>query len=290
MEAERHVRRFLEYLWQSGNHTGVFTTSEVLTWIHSGGPRQRSYQAQMLISMRGYTKYCLGCGTDVQVPGLRLLPGARSRRTPHIYTQQEIDALLSTCPIIFDPLTAATMATIIGLLVATGLRIGEALRVETSDMNREDTTLLVRANKGGPQRIIPLHPTTIEALTAYETSSPRRRLDLQTGGPLFVSRRRRPHQVPTIESYFAKLRRAADFDWNGTTPCLHDLRHTFATRVMIHAYTSEDGVPANTMGLLANWLGHSQPAHTYWYVQAVPELLALAAQRRTNHTNMESES
>lgn len=287
LEAERHVRRFLEYLWQSGNHTGMFTTNEVLTWIHSGGPRQRSYQAQMLISMRGYTKYCLGRGSDVEVPGSHLLPGARSRRTPHIYTQKEIDALLSTCPIIFDPLTATPMATIIGLLVATGLRIGEALRVEANDLDHDENTLLVRANKGGSQRIIPLHPTTIAALTAYETSSPRTVLDLAPGGPLFVSRRRQPHHVPTIESYFAKLRKTADFDWDGATPCLHDLRHTFATRVMIHAYTTENTVPANTMGLLANWLGHSQPAHTYWYIQAVPELLALAAQPRAN---TESES
>lgn len=59
---------------------------------------------------------------------------------------------------------------------------------------------------------------------------------------------------------------------------------------MIRAYTAEDGVPANTMGLLANWLGHSSPAHTYWYVQAVPELLGLAAQRRTNQTSTESPS
>ncbi|MDN5910880.1 tyrosine-type recombinase/integrase [Brevibacterium aurantiacum] len=290
LEAQRHVFRFLEYLWQSGNHTKVFTLSEVLTWIHADGNRKRSYQAQMLNSMRGYTQYCLSRGTNLPVPGSHLLPGSRSRRTPHIYTQHEIDALLYACPIVFDPPTAATMATIISFLVATGLRIGEALSVESGDLDHEANTLLVRANKNGPRRIIPLHPTTIAALISYETSPPRTGLGLQPGGPLFLNRRRRPHQAPTIESYFAKLRNAADFEWHGSTPCLHDLRHTFATRVMIRAYTAEDGVPANTMGLLANWLGHSSPAHTYWYVQAVPELLGLAAQRRTNQTSTESPS
>lgn len=287
VEAERHVWRFLEYLWQSGNHTKVFTLSEVISFIHGGGHRKRSYQAQLLNSIRGYTQYCLARGNNLDVPGPRLLPGGRSRRRPHIYTQQEIDALLDACPRAFDPLTAATMATIISFLVATGLRIGEALKVETSDLDPHANTLLVRANKNGSRRIIPVHPTTIAALISYETSPPRAGLGLRPGGPLFVSRRRRPHHVSTIESYFVKLRNAAGLDWHGSTPCLHDLRHTFATRVMIRAYTAEDGVPANTMGLLANWLGHSSPAHTYWYVQAVPELLGLAAQRRTNPTRTE---
>lgn len=287
VEAERHVWRFLEYLWQSGNHTKKFTLSEVVGFIHGGGHRKRSYQAQLLNSIRGYSQYCLGRGIDLDVPGPHLLPGGRSRRRPHIYTQQEIDALLDACPYVFDPLTSATMTTIISFLAATGLRIGEALKVQTSDLDRDANTLLVRANKNGSRRIIPLHPTTVEALISYETSPPRSGLRLRPDGPLFVSRRRRPYQVPTIESYFAKLRNAIDLDWHGPTPCLHDLRHTFATRVMIRAYTTEDGVPANTMGLLANWLGHSSPAHTYWYIQAVPELLGLAAQRRTKQTSTE---
>ena len=61
-------------------------------------------------------------------------------------------------------------------------------------------------------------------------------------------------------------------------PRLHDLRHTFATRHMIAAYTHGRD-PARTLRLLATWLGHSSPEHTYWYLSAAPELLAAAAKR-----------
>lgn len=56
---------------------------------------------------------------------------------------------------------------------------------------------------------------------------------------------------------------------------------------MIRAYTTKGGNPAGTLGLLATWLGHSDPSHTYWYVQAVPELLALAARRIDTTTTTE---
>lgn len=287
-EEEQHVRRFLDHLWLSGNQTTAFTTCEVLTWVHGDGSRKPSYQAQLLSSIRGYTKYCRSRGYDLPLLDDDAPPGARSRRVPHIYTQDEIDALLAACPTVFThPHVATTMATIITLLAATGLRTGEAVRVETQDLDPDARTLLVRANKGGPQRLIPVHPTTIEALRAYAASPPRRRLTTSTGGPLFLSFRRTPHQTSTIQGHFARIREAADFTWQGATPTLRDLRHTFATRVMIRAYTTDGANPANTLGLLANWLGHSDPAHTYWYIQAVPELLALAAHRGTGLTNKE---
>lgn len=82
-----------------------------------------------------------------------------------------------------------------------------------------------------------------------------------------------------MEGHFQRIRDAAGITGEGTPPCLVDLRHTFATRQMIRAYTTQAGNPAATLGLLATWLGHSDPSHTYWYVQAVPELLGLAAHR-----------
>ncbi|MCF8784349.1 hypothetical protein [Rhodococcus ruber] len=64
----------------------------------------------------------------------------------------------------------------------------------------------------------------------------------------------------------------------GARPRLHDLRHSFATRTMIDAYrTGRD--PAHTLTVLSFWLGHSNPADTYWYLQAAPEVAAIAAGR-----------
>ena len=62
----------------------------------------------------------------------------------------------------------------------------------------------------------------------------------------------------------------------GARPRPHDLRHTFATRSMIEAYRSGRD-PARTLTLLSAWVGHSNPADTYWYLQAAPEVAAIAA-------------
>ena len=178
------------------------------------------------------------------------------------------------------------MANIVALLAVSGMRIGEVLRLKPQDIHAPESTVLVRANKHGPDRLIPLHPTTVDALAKYESSPCRQTVGPHPDGPLFVNTRGTACQRETVEDHFQRVR-AANFTWEGTTPCLHDLRHTFATRQMIQAYTADDGNPAARLSLLATWLGHSDPSHTYWYIQAVPELLALAANRININIPME---
>lgn len=280
IEEERNARRFLEWLQASAQTRTTFTVAQATTWAHGDGSLKNSYQCQRLSAVRGLARYGQAIGLQVQVPAANALRATRDRRRPHIYTQHEVDALIDTCQHVFPhPLVQATMATIIAVVAVTGMRPGEALRLQTGDINANDATLLIRANKHGPDRLIPLHPTTVDALAAYTTNPHRQAVDPPREGPLFVTTRGTAYQRATVEAYFQRLRAAAGFPWEGTPPCLVDLRHTFATRQMIRAYTTDNGNPAATLGLLAIWLGHSDPSHTYWYVQAVPELLALAAHR-----------
>lgn len=281
VEEERLARRFLEWLWGAG-HTGAgFTAADAVRWARGEeNTFARSYQGQRLGAVRGLARYCRAIGMDVDVPPGNALPTGRQRRRPHIYTQDEIDALMACCPHVFrEPLVGATMTHIIGLLAVTGMRIGEALRLRVQDVDTNAGTVLIRANKHGPDRRVPLHPTTLAALADYRTSPDRRAAGPRPDGPLFVTVRGTGYQRNSVESHFGRVRDAAGLTWQGPTPSLHDLRHTFTTRAMIAAYTSHGTDPAVTLGLLATWLGHADPAHTYWYVEAVPELLALAASR-----------
>ncbi|MFB9715236.1 tyrosine-type recombinase/integrase [Arthrobacter methylotrophus] len=148
--------------------------------------------------------------------------------------------------------------------------------------------LAPKHTKDGPQqREYSLHPTTVDALAKYESGPYRQTVSPPPDGPLFINTRGTVYQRETVEDHFQRIRAAANFTWEGATPCLHDLRHTFATRQMIQAYTTDDGNPAARLSLLATWLGHSDPSHTYWYIQAVPELLALAANRLSTNITME---
>jgi len=278
-EEERHIRHFLEHLASDNGPAEGFTAAQATAWAHGTGAFKNSYQCQRLSAVRGFARYCRAAGLDVQVPAANALRAAKDRRVPHIYSQDEIDALIDACPrTLAHPLAQTTMAVMIGLLAVTGMRPGEALRLDVADIDPDEQTILIRANKHGPDRTIPVHPTTIDALAAYQ-NSPARQAVAPPVGPLLVTVRGTRHRRCTVEGHFGKLREQAGLAWEGTVPCLHDLRHTFATRQMIRAYTADDGDPATTMGLLAVWLGHSDPAHTYWYLQAVPELLALAAAR-----------
>ncbi len=280
VEEERHARCFLEWLRTSAQTSTAFTAAQATTWAHGDGSLKNSYQCQRLSAVRGLARYGQAIGMQVQVPAANALRTTKDRRLPHIYTQDEIDALIGACPRVFShPLVQATMATIIAVLAVTGMRPGEALRLRPADINAGDATMLIRANKHGPDRLIPLHPTTVDALAGYQTNPARQAVGPPLEGPLFVTTKAMGYQPTSVEGHFQRIRAAAGVTWEGTPPCLHDLRHTFATRQMILAYTTHTGNPAATLGLLAIWLGHSDPSHTYWYVQAVPELLALAAHR-----------
>lgn len=281
-EAERHLYRFLEWLWREGNRSSSFTIQEILAWVHADKGAATEYKALKLGAVRGFSDYCQGIGIDAEVVPKQLALGTGFRRLPHIYTQEEVDALISACPTVFHrhPFVAETMTTLIRLLCATGIRLSEALKIGASDIDTNANALLVKASKNGADHLIPIHPTTTEALVAYANHPERARLDLQVGDLLFISIRNRPHKPVNMQGNYAKLRDACGIPWEGFLPRLHDFRHTFATRQMIRAYTLEGGCPDNTLALLANWLGHTNPAHTYWYTQNIPELLALAVNRR----------
>jgi len=288
VEAERHCRNFLQWLWSSGNAQASFTAAEVAMWVRGADDLKSGYQYQRLSAVRGFARYCQGLGMDVQVPTGRALGAGKNRRRPHIYSQQELDALIVACRHVFIyPLVQTTMAHLIGLLAVTGIRPGEALRLRSDDLDVEAATLLIQANKHGPDRRIPLDPTTVEALVAYQADPDRQAANPQADGPIFVSVKGSAYRLVTVQTHFHRLRDAADFTWDGTVPCLSDLRHTFATRQMIQAYKTPGADPAATLGLLANWLGHSVPAHTYWYIEAVPDLLAMAAGRMDPTITME---
>lgn len=144
--------------------------------------------------------------------------------------------------------------------------------------------LRVRHGKLGKERLLPLNPTVVDRLTAYTTE--RDRLLGRAPGQLFVRCNGDRLSEWSARASFARvsrtigLREYSRFKLHGKGPRIHDLRHTFAVRTMIDWYrTGKD--PAREMIKLTTWLGHANPDHTFWYIEAVPELLELAMARAT---------
>lgn len=177
------------------------------------------------------------------------------------------------------PLRRATFATLIGLLAVTGIRVGEAIALNRDDLDLTAQRLLVRFGKFGKTRALALHPTTVEALRAYQRLHDR--LAPATGTPaLLVSTAGTRLIYCNVHHTFKQLAHLAGLRPRSGScrPRIHDLRHSFAVRSMLDAYA--DGQDGQTrLTLLSTWLGHVHPASTYWYLSASPELMAAAGQR-----------
>lgn len=127
---EHRVGQFLSWLTANGKET--FTTADAVTWARLPADADPRWWGMRLGPVRTFATYLAANGVDVQVPPAGILPAGPRRAAPFIYTQDDLDALLGACGQVFTrPLPAATMHTLIGLLAATGLRIGEALRLGT---------------------------------------------------------------------------------------------------------------------------------------------------------------
>jgi len=177
------------------------------------------------------------------------------------------------------PLAAATFETLIGLLACTGLRLREALGLNRPDVDLQDGVLVIRASKNHRQREVWLHPGATAALTEY-TRVRDQRSRAPAAPAFFVSSWGRPLLKECFWHTFAVLIKQAGLEGRGerVRPRPHDLRHTFAVRTLIGWYRAGENIDRR-MPALSTYLGHVSPESTYWYLQSVPELIALATER-----------
>jgi integrase len=273
------LRQFCDWLADRGS-TEVFTIDQAVQWATQPPDARPVWWSQRLTAVRPFAAYLNAAGAQAPIIPKGLLPVRTTRCAPYIYSQSDLDRLLDGCSSFFRTVrVAATMRTIIGLLAATGLRIGEATRLRITDLDTDQNVLTIHGTKRPLDRLVPIHPSTTAALLAYVNLPERLAAHPAAGGPIFVNAAGTGFVIETIEQHFRALADSLQLNVPGQRrPRLHDLRHTFATGHMVAAYT-HGADPARTLGLLSTWLGHTAVENTYWYLSAVPELLAAAAQR-----------
>ena len=224
---------------------------------------------------RGFARYLQTLDVATEVPPSNLLAFRRSRPAPYLYSPGEIRALLAATDAL-TPLRAATYRAMLGLLAVTGIRVGEAIALDRCDVELGECRLVIRDGKGGGRRL-PLHASTTEALEAY--ARVRDQLCPSPTAPsFFVSTVGTRVIYECFRKTFAKVRSTAGLDGRRPLPRAHDLRHGFAVQMLLDWHRADMDVAAR-LPLLGAWMGHRHPASTYYYLQAAPELLALAAQR-----------
>lgn len=275
--AELLLADFVRYLGANGSDT--ITTENAFAWATLPPNGGLSWWGQRLSVVRSFARHLHVIDPAHEVPPAGLLPARTHRATPYLYSDADIAALMAAARQLRSPLRAATLETLVGVLAVTGLRIGEALRLDRDDVDLAAGVLRVRDTKFGKSRDVPLHASTVDALSSY--ARVRDRLCPCPVGPsFFVSTTGTRLLYCSAHLAWLELVRRAGLQPRSAKcrPRPHDVRHSFAVRTLLGWYRDGGDVAAR-LPLLSTYLGHVDPAATYWYLSAAPELLSLVAAR-----------
>jgi integrase len=257
---ERHPRllgQFIDYLDDAGAST--VTAKLAVAWATTPGTTNPNWWAARLATVRGFAAYLVSLDPSVEVPSADLLARRDERATPFLLSEPDLAGLMTAAGALAPPLRAATYQCLFGLLAMTGLRIGEAIRLDRCDVELSEGFLSVRDSKFGKSRELPLHPSTTAALSDY--ASLRDRLLPALRQPsFFASTRGTRLQYSDIRRTFLAVARRAGIEPGSASPRLHPhcLRHSFAVATLLGWYRDDVDVDAR-LPLLSAYMGHVSP-------------------------------
>jgi len=276
---EHLLGQFTQHLVAAGFER--ITVSHAITWCgllpEGVTSRPATRASTRLTAVRGFAAYMHALDPVHEVPPRGMFARPVHRPTPHIYTNAEIFALVEAAGTLARGVRAQTYPVLFALLAATGLRIGEALALDRDEADLKAGVLSVSRGKSRDPRLVPLHETTTAAMARYAARRDEQERD-NRGQAFFTDRDGDRLPYLNVRYAFAQASAAAGLRTEAQRPRMHDLRHTFAVNTLLGWYRDGADVAAK-MPLLSTYLGHADPANTYWYLSAVPELLAHAATR-----------
>jgi integrase len=259
---EKLLGQFITYLENAGAAT--VTTEHALAWATLPGG-DANWHAHRLSAVRGFATYLRTIDPAAEVPPAGLIPSRPRRATPYLYSGADIAALIAAATSLRSQLRVATYQAMIGLLAVSGMRVGEAIRLDRADLDLADGVITVRASKFGKTRLVPLHPTTADALRGYLRLRDRLHPHPTTAA-VFISPAGTRLLYCNVHATWKLLAARAGLTPRSTAcrPRIHDLRHSFAVRSLLDAYAAGQDGQAR-LALLSTYLGHVDPSHTYWY-------------------------
>ena len=276
------LRRFAEFAASEG--IDYISVDLFLRWKERFGSANNNTWSARLGMVRGFAGWLQNIDLRTEIPPFGLISGKLRRPRPYIYSAEQITQIVVSAAHLRSRygLRGWTYFTFFGLIAVSGLRINEAIQLDEDDVDLKEGVLLIKRGKNGKSRMMPISACTTERLRAYRTE--RNRILGASPGPFFrLDSGLRPTDCAARYT-FARicqglgLRAHETFNKHGHGPRIHDLRHTFAVRTILMWY--RQGLnPDHEMFKLSTYLGHAEPEHTYWYIEAVPELLQLACQR-----------
>jgi integrase/recombinase XerD len=274
-----NLRHFVSFMEQQ--RASIITTELALRWAQQPQDVQPALWAARLSFVRSFARYWSATDPRTEIPPTGLLPYRTIRATPYIYSNDEIQQILKAARNL-PPSTGLrpwTYYSLFGLMAVTGMRISEVIHLDHADVDLKQGLLTVRLTKFSKSRLIPLHPSTVKKLKRYL----HRRDELyprHLTARFFLSNQGTPLTDCMVRWTFVKLSRQIGLRKVGDSygPRLHDLRHRFAVTTLLHWYRTGVDVEQR-LPVLSTYLGHAHVTDTYWYLSAIPELLAVTKDR-----------
>jgi integrase/recombinase XerD len=256
------------------------TTTRMIEWaslLREDGGAGASRATSRMMAVRSFAAYMHALDPVHEVPPRGVFSHQPRRSAPYIYTPDQITALLDAAGSLRRFERSRIYPVVFGLLAATGMRVGELLALDADEVDLDTGIITVSRGKSRDPRLVPVHATTTRALSDYAVWRDQRdRVVVDARTPFFTDHRGRRLTRFTTQYAFEHVREIAGLTASGARPRMHDLRHTFAVTTLLGWYRGGVDV-AGLLPRLSTYLGHTNPANTYWYLSAIPELLAHAA-------------
>lgn len=250
-------------------------------WARTSKRQHPISWARRIEVLRGFARYWQQFDSTTEIPEREMFGVAHRRRVPHIYTNEEIVALLKACDGLVPAggLRPVTCRSVFGLLAATGLRISEATQLRRDDVDLGAGVLNIREGKFHMQRLVPLHPTVTAVLHAYAELRDRSVTKPTDDHFFLLDNGRCATSRGMLYALHTLCRRLA---WqprgDHARHRLHDLRHTFIVRSTLRTYQQGGRLDRDVLAL-STYVGHVHVSDTYWYLTGIPELMAIAVER-----------
>ena len=255
----------------------TISTELAVRWARLPVGVHPNHWSKRLRVARGFAAYLHTLDHTAEIPPPDIFPHRRQRATPYLFSEQDICRLLDEARQLRHPMRAASHEALFGLLAVSGMRIGEAVALQREDVDLDAGLITIRRAKGDRERLVPLHPTSAEALRRYASlrdrlcPSPRSRA-------FFLTSAGTPVHPNALRQTFREIMTRIGVRTEAVRPRVHDLRHRFAIQTLIGWQRAGANIDER-MPSLSTYLGHVSPTDTYWYLSASPELMGLAAER-----------
>lgn len=218
------------------------------------------------------------CGFETYVP--RFTERDNQTFIPHIYTDDELRRIFSTCDnwkirSAHKDNAMFVMPAIIRTLYSTGLRVSEATNLCNKDVDLENRQLLLRETKNKHQRMVPICDSLWVVLDQYRVA--RNNLVFpNVDAPesrFFITASGKSCDDKLVYNWFRTILDKSGIPHLGRDhgPRIHDFRHTFAVHT-IKKKVDENVDLYTSLPILSAFLGHKSIYSTEKYVRLTTEV------------------